>query len=79
MASPLEFRHFFRKYTLDDCAAGLQPIRQQIDGRVELFAPPVLQFRHRDRDRAPSDGSTQRFLWTEWADVPYVRDGDIEP
>lgn len=77
MASPLEFRHFMRKYTLDDCAAGLQPIRQQIDGRVELYAPPVLQFRYRSGKQQDQSGEIS-FLWTDWSDVPYVRDGDEE-
>ena len=74
-SSPVEFRHFFRKYTLDDCRSGLQPFKMQIEGKVELFAPAELQFRYREKvlvDDAP------KLEWTDWATIPYVRDGDIE-
>ena len=67
MAAPLELRHYFRKATFEDVKAGLQPIRQGAD----LYAPPVLQWRYRERVKI-NDAETLH--WSEWQDVPAVRE-----
>jgi len=60
MAAPIEFRHYLRRYTLEDVRAGNQVIR--LDG--ECFAAPELQFRYRERSGDMS----------AWIAVPYVRE-----
>lgn len=79
MPSPVEFRHYMRRLTLADVAAGIQPIRQQLPNErgeltVKLFAPPTLQWRYREKIHV--DG-VARLEWSEWQDVGYVRaEGD---
>ncbi|HWG34687.1 MAG TPA: hypothetical protein VN650_10990 [Gemmatimonadaceae bacterium] len=70
-AGPIEFRYYMRAFTLDDIARGLQPIRMA----QGIFAPPMLQFRFRQR---VANGDATRAEWSDWRDVPYVREGDGE-
>lgn len=68
--SPIEFRYFLRRITLDDIRAGVQPMRQALgDGVIELYHPPVLQWRVREK----GENGVQ---WGDWSDVPYARDGE---
>ena len=67
MSSPIEFRHYLRAFTLNDVRGNVQPIRME-GGR--LYAPPALQWRYREKT---ADGSIQ---WSDWQDVPFVREGD---
>ncbi len=77
MASPIELRQFLRRFTLDDARNGVQPIRQVLaNGRVELYSPPVLQVR--TRERTNRDGQVA-LEWGEWRDTLFVREGDDAP
>jgi hypothetical protein len=78
-AGPIEFRYFMHVFTLDDIARGLQPIRMP----QGIFAPPMLQWRYRQRVsvKSASDNIAEMVhesQWSEWRDVPYVREGDGE-
>ena len=68
-ASPVEFRHYLRLATLEDIAAGMQPLRQQTANGLQLFAPPVLQFRY----KVKGEGGVE---WSPWSDINYAREGD---
>jgi len=70
MASPLEIRHYLRRYTLDDAKAGAQPMR--LDG--ELYAAPVLQYRVKERLQTTDGKPAAIYQWSEWIDVPFVRE-----
>ncbi len=70
MAAPVELRHFMRQFTMADLEAGLQPNRQRLqDGTIAVYAPPVLQFRYREKIAG-------ELRWSEWADVRFEREGD---
>lgn len=79
MATPVEFRHFLRKFTLEDLKSGIQPIRQQLGPMVNgqapigLYAPPAFQFRYKEKLHV--DGAA-KLEWSEWLDIPFVREGD---
>jgi len=77
LASPIEFRHYLRLFTLDDARNGVQPLRlpRAIDGRTELYAPAVLQFRYREKVATVNGGVDLQ--WSEWQDVPIAREGDV--
>jgi hypothetical protein len=63
---PLEFRFWVRLFTEEDAKAGMQSVKQ-IAGphTIELYAPPALQYRVKTKE-----------AWSDWTDVPYVREGD---
>lgn len=65
MAAPIEFRYYLRPFALADLQAGAQPLR--VNGG--MFAPPVLQYRY--RERGPEGAAT----WCEWQTVPVVAEG----
>lgn len=73
MAAPIEFRQYLRLYTMDDARRGLQPIRlpRGESGAIELYTGPALQYRYTQRSR---DAGV--VTWSEWQDVPIVREGD---
>jgi hypothetical protein len=79
---PIEFRSYFRKYTLEDARAGLQPLRLPIGPRVngeqptDAFVAVGLQWRH--KEKVTVDGATVT-QWSEWASVQPVREGDDAP
>lgn len=73
MAVPVEFRYLLRLATIEDIANGVQPIRQQTGAGVQLFCPPVLQFRYREKGE---DGGLR---WSAYRDVMYEREGDPPP
>lgn len=79
---PIDFRHYVRKYTLDDARAGTQPLRlptgPSIGGQqpMDLFAPPVLQFRYKTKVHV---NGTPTLEWSEWIDVPVVREEEPTP
>lgn len=69
-SSPVEFRHYMRLCTMQDIKNGVNPLRLTgPDQAPQLYCPPQLQFRYKERDQ-------QGVTWTEWADVPLVREGD---
>ena len=82
MASPVEFRHYLRKFTVDDARNGLQPIKQIVGPAVngvapiDIFAPPVLQFRYKEKVVVNGQVSLE---WSDWADVAIVREGEESP
>ena len=79
MAAPVEFRNYLRRFTLDDARNGVTPQRVPtgpiVNGQQpwDLFNPPVLQFRHRER---VNSGGNVVMEWSAWQDVPFVREGD---
>ena len=75
MSSPLEFRYYLRLLTLDDIRQGAQPLKlpQGPQGSVQLFASPALQWRYRERIQ---NGDALSMRWSDWQDVPLVREGD---
>ena len=75
MSSPLEFRYWLRYYTLDDARNGSQPIKLPQGPQLvtQLFAAPALQWRYRERIQ---NGDALSMRWSEWQDVPLVREGD---
>jgi hypothetical protein len=78
----IEIRQFLRRFTLEDLKSGIQPIRQFVGPAVngvapiELFAPPVLQYRVKERNHVDGKPTLE---WTDWQDANYVREGDGEP
>ena len=75
MASPVEFRYFLGKFSMDDFRNGFQPVKQFVgpQNAVEYFKPPQLQYRYKERvivNGAPL------LEWSEWADVPMIREGE---
>ncbi len=68
-APPIELRHYLRLATMDDIAAGMQPLRQQTASGIQLFAPPVLQYRYKTK-------SENVVEWSPWLDINYAREGD---
>jgi hypothetical protein len=74
----IEFRYLLKRYTMTDAENGVTPVRQMYPGgRIRLFAPPVLQWRARERSASP-DGKVS-MEWGPFTDVLYVREGDDEP
>jgi hypothetical protein len=74
MAKAIELRNWMPLYTLEHARAGVQPIRQVLaSGRVELYHPPILQYRVREKqaDAPPA--------WGDWEAVGYTREGDGAP
>lgn len=69
-AGPVEFRFYLTAFTLDNVREGMNPIRSQGPKGVQLHNPPVLQWRYKRRGEEGAMG------WSEWQDVPYVREGD---
>lgn len=59
MALPIEIRNLVRPITLEEIAAGVQPIKQ--NGR--LYHPPILQYRVREKAG-----------WSEWVAVAFERE-----
>jgi len=76
VAKLIEMRQYLRKFTLADAKSGLQPIRQNLPGGVELFAPPTLQWRQRE---TVFTNGQKTLEWSEWSDVLFVREGDETP
>lgn len=82
MSAPVEYRHYLRKFTLDDLRNGLQPIKQPTGPAVngqqpwEMFAPPILQYRYKEKVQV--DGK-MTLEWSPWIDILYVREGDEPP
>lgn len=72
MPSPIEFRFFLRLATIEDVAQGLQPVRQMTASGPQMYCPPVLQFRYKEKG---ADGALQ---WSEFEEIRYVREGDGE-
>jgi hypothetical protein len=81
MADTIEIRQYLRKYTLDDVKMNLQALKIQVGPSVngqpapgELFCPPpMLQFRVKTRVHVDGKPTTE---WSEWEDVPIVREGE---
>jgi len=69
MASPVEFRLYATKFTLDDLSAGRQPVRSVNN---ELHNVAMLQFRYKQRLVIAGQGEIQ---WSEWQYVPFVTEG----
>ena len=69
MASPVEFRLYATKFTLDDLRAGRQPVRSVNN---ELCNVAMLQFRYKQRLVIAGKGEIQ---WSEWQSVPFVTEG----
>jgi len=69
MASPVEFRLYATKFTLDDLRAGRQPIRSVNN---DLYNVAMLQFRYRQRLVVAGKGD---LIWSEWEYVPFVNEG----
>ncbi len=67
--SPIELRQYLRLATLDDIAAGMQTLRQQTAKGLQLFAPPVLQFRYKQKGESGVE-------WSDWQDINFAREGD---
>jgi hypothetical protein len=68
--APIEFRQFLPLFQLADLNLGASPIR--LDGK--MYAPPRLQFRYRERVIG-DNGAAPVMQWSEWQDVPFVREG----
>ena len=73
MASPIEFRFYLKLATIEDVANGIQPVRQMTNNGPQLYCPPVLQFRYKEKG---ADGSLQ---WSPFEEIRYIREGDVEP
>jgi len=72
---PIEFRWYVPLFTMADLENGLQAARMgDREGRVRMYAPPILQYRV--KHRLAEAGKT---AWGEWITVPYVREGDDMP
>jgi hypothetical protein len=78
MSAPFEVRFYSPLYTLDDARKGIQPIRfaPAPGAPVELLGPQVLQTRYRERIMLNGAQTTR---WTEWENVPAVREMIGEP
>lgn len=76
--SPIEFRHYLKLATIEDIAQGMQPLRQQTARGLELFAPPVLQFRFKVRGPVLQEGGAVEsgMVWSDWQEIRWVREGD---
>ena len=70
MSSPVEFRLYATKFSLDDLKAGRQPIRS---ANGDLHNVAVMQFRYKYRLVVAGNNSLE---WSEWANVPFVMEGD---
>lgn len=68
MSSPIEFRYYLRSFTLADLAQGAQPMRLPSG----MYAPPVLQYRY--KERVPN-GAETTLQWSEWIAVPVMYEG----
>jgi hypothetical protein len=72
MGSPVEFRQFMPVFTLDHAKAGINPMRQNINGQVFMFAPPVLQYRYVE---VIHENGVKKRVWSEWETTGFVREG----
>ena len=69
----MEIRQYLRRLTIEDVRKGMQPVRLTgPDGTTQVYAPPVLQYRN--RERVMIDGE-QVLQWSAWADAQVVREG----
>ena len=69
MASPVEFRLYASKFTLEDLRAGRPHVRA---GNGELFNVAMLQYRYRQRLVVAGQAD---LIWSEWQFVPFVNEG----
>lgn len=65
---PLEVRNLCAIFTLAHLRAGIQPLqmRREPDGPLEMFAPPLLQWRYREKVRI---NGAVAFQWSDWHNV----------
>jgi hypothetical protein len=78
--TPLEFRNYVRRATIDDVKAGIQPIKIATGPRTadgfqasDLFVAVGLQWRYQETVHVNGIKTKQ---WSPWMDVPLVREGD---
>lgn len=81
--SPVQFRQYMARFTLEHLAAGMTPLRQMIksaehpEGVPMMFTPAMLQFRFKE---IVHDNGVKKMVWSEWETVGFVREGvDDEP
>lgn len=67
----MEFRYYHRRYTLHDL--GIHPPITDRDGTH--YIPNVLQYRYKMR---VTQGSTVEMVWSDWTNVPVVKEGSPE-
>lgn len=76
-AAPIEFRKYLRKFTIDDARNGINPVRLPTGPTTsELYAPPVDQYRYREKVYVEGKPFGQ---WSAWIMVPVVREEDGAP
>ena len=72
MANPIEIRQFVPRFTMEHLKKGLQPIKMADEqGNPEYYAPPMLQYRV--REKVYVDGK-QTAEWSPWMTVEFVKE-----
>lgn len=79
MSSPIEFRTYARRMTMEDVNNGLQGTRLPVtvDGKPgsAMFVSVGLQYRY--QAKVYLDGQ-KALEWSDWLTVPFVKEGDEE-
>lgn len=72
MSSPVEYRYFHRKFTLEHARAGISPLHDVSTNPPSMYAPNVLQYRYKVRVGQGAEIITK---WSDWQDIPIVKEG----
>jgi len=87
MSSPIEFRNYARRMTVDDLNNGLQGVRAPVlhngqpvidaSGKAQtaMFISVGMQYRY--QAKVYLDGA-KALEWSPWIDIPMVKEGDTE-